>query len=155
MNHILTHFFGFGADTFFKTKLLHQHKQHKLQSIIEGTTNSPKIIMPPNYNTINTEEINQNDCDSISLDNDYADIETGDRSMHRYTRSVSKAMLCEVERSKDYTRLAETIRDTGENSFGIVAIEVWEYDEYDGTLKMPGGGHWVSQYFEEKNALKA
>ena len=40
-------------------------------------------------------------------------------------------------------------------SFGIVAIEVWEYDEYDGTLKIPGGGHWVSQYFEEKERIES
>ena len=52
-----------------------------------------------------------------SLHNNNDDIEIGDRSMRRYIRSVSKTMLCEVERSKDYTRLAETVRDTGENSF--------------------------------------
>ena len=78
------------------------------------------------------------------------DIEAGIRSRHGLVRSKSK---WDDMDAVDMTRVQNAINETGNNSYGIIAVDVWYLDEEDGKLYHfgdSGGINWVSPIYKQQ-----
>ena len=72
------------------------------------------------------------------------------KAIRHYVHRASTELSDEKELEIDNSRLEEIVSDAGKYAFGVIAVEVWVLDEYEGYLKIPKGG-W---YLEGKQRSK-
>jgi hypothetical protein len=73
--------------------------------------------------------------------------------VHKYIRKMSSLIKDPNEFTIDEKRLASAMKETGENAFGILAIEVFDLDHETDTLIRPKGAWWYNSSLSDSEAL--
>jgi len=139
-------------------------EMHKIQLAIsweeDFADNSRKInfaensirIEPEDVRGWHTKDINLNTQNEMNYNNCCISFEQSQSSeVKALLQQLARINIDDDERSIDEKRLSRTVRDAGEYTNGVVAVEVWVLDEETGQLKRPPSGWWRDESLASKS----